>query len=144
MLVQTPIYKYLALVGTLPFIICTLFFISPSSNIGTTAWVEMALHSYGLVIVTFMCGTHWGLYLFTHPQCSINLFIISNLITLVCWFCYLSEHGTIILLSQICAFIVLLAIDRHLQQKEIIHMDYYKTRRNITAIVVLTLSMNLI
>jgi hypothetical protein len=143
-LVQTPIYKYLALAGTLPFILCTFVVNSPSSSMEMLEWSIMALHSYGLIIVTFMCGTHWGLYLVTHQQCQWNLLVISNLITLACWFCYLSEHGTLIIASQICAFLALIFIDAQLHQHKILNTDYFKTRGSMTAIVVLTLSINII
>lgn len=144
MLVQTPIYKYLAFAGTLPFLIPTLIILTPYSDAEWVSWSDLTLHSYGLVIVTFMCGTHWGLYLISYQQCPINLLVISNIITLLCWFAYLSKYVTVILASQLCAFLILFFLDAYLHKQQILHKDYFRTRRNVTAIVVLILSINLV
>jgi len=91
-----------------------------------------------------MCGIHWGLYLTNHQQCPINLLIISNTITLICWFAYLSQHATLILASQLCAFLILVTLDAYLHKRDILHRDYYETRRSVTAVVSLILSINLL
>jgi len=142
--VQIPTYKYLAFAGTLPFIVSTVIILSPLADTEWITWSNLALHSYGLVIVTFMCGIHWGLYLTNHQQCPINLLIISNTITLICWFAYLSQHATLILASQLCAFLILVTLDAYLHKRDILHRDYYETRRSVTAVVSLILSINLL
>lgn len=141
--VQAPIYKYLAYAGTIPFILPTLIIMNSDVHAQWMTGPDLTLHSYGLVIVAFMCGTHWGLYLTQHPQCPINLLVSSNILTLTCWFAYLSQHTALILTSQLCTFLILLVLDTRLYKRRILHKNYYEMRRNVTAIVVFALAINL-
>jgi len=141
--VQAPIYKYLAYAGTIPFILPTLIIMNPDVHAQWMTGPGLTLHSYGLVIVAFMCGTHWGLYLTHHPQCPINLLVSSNILTLTCWFAYLSQHTALILTSQLCTFSILLVLETRLYKRRILHKNYYEMRRNVTAIVVVALAINL-
>lgn len=141
---QTQTYQRLAYAGTVPFIACAAALSFELNTQLDSAWLTHALCSYGLLIVSFMCGVHWGTYLYQHKQCPINLFITSNLITLLCWFCVLTEHFTAMLVSQFIAFASLLLLDYSLSKKQIISADYFKTRSYVSLIVMSMLGLTLI
>ena len=91
-----------------------------------------------------MCGAHWGTYLYKDKQCRVNLFITSNLIALTCWFCVLTEHVMAMLISQLIAFASLLLLDFWLTNKQVITSAYFKTRFNVSTIVMAALMLTLL
>ena len=144
MMIQTQTYQRLAYAGTLPFIACASLIALDLPTAAGIDYLSDALSSYGLLIVSFMSGIHWGTYLYKHEQCPLNLLIISNLITLSCWLCFVSGQTPLILSSQLCAFLVLLYVDFVLQKNQIISKDYFNTRRYVTAIVISMLGLTLL
>ena len=136
---HTTLYRILAYSGSAPFVACAILHIlghSQIPNIGTTLNVALV---YGLLIVSFMSGIHWGVYLSHHEKISLNLFIISNVITLISWFVYLLGGVLFQVLALIAAFLCLLAIDLKLIDDDIIDIDYYNMRVGVTIIVVISL-----
>lgn len=71
--------------GVLPFLLLTLlsFFSLPT----WLSWLQPheALSAYALVILTFMAGTHWGMYLASEQKGCNFLLLSSNVIALGCW-----------------------------------------------------------
>ena len=144
MLDQIQTYQRLAYAGTLPFIGCAVALSLGLNAQLDSAWLIHALCSYGLLIVSFMCGVHWGTYLYKHQHCSVNLFITSNLIILLCWFCVLTEQPLAMLVSQLIAFASLLMLDYSLYKKQIISIAYFKTRSYVSLIVMCMLALAVI
>lgn len=129
----------LAYMGTLPFVagavlislgIEQLFFINDM-----TAMVN----SYGLIIVVFMSGIHWGNYISDNKCNSINLLLTSNVITLISWFAFLFTPAEGALIIYCIAFLTLLYIDSRLLLLKVITHHYYKLRFSITSIVIISL-----
>ena len=56
--------------------------------------INYILSIYSLSIISFICGSHWGIFL-TNNTLKINLFIFSNLLTI------LSFSGILFLLKDI-------------------------------------------
>jgi len=86
-----------------------------------------------------MAGVNWGQYLSAEKKPPLNLFITSNVITLLCWFSFFLLGSVAFFLNAVVLFISLILIDHHLLQFEIIEQNYFKTRINISAIVCLSI-----
>ena len=132
---------YLTFAGTIPFIACAVLITIGIDAIRVLGETEHVLAVYGLVIATFMAGAHWGnhLSLTDDNSWAVKLPIFSNVIALALWlgFLMLSTAGFIWLL--VIAFVILLVIDYGLNQAQIITPDYFKVRKYVTAIVVISL-----
>ena len=67
--------------GAIPFILLTALV---AYNIEFNYFEpEVALKSYALAIGSFVCGSHWGIYLVR--KSPINLLVTSNICTLIFW-----------------------------------------------------------
>lgn len=132
------IAKILTYSGTIPFFICiTLLFYVPIKNIDS---IYLAL-TYGTTIISFLCGIHWGIYLFSSKKFSLNLLIISNIITLINWFLLIFKIIPFTFIVQSICFIILLLIDKKLYNEEILPKWFYQLRLNATLIVLLCLTI---
>jgi hypothetical protein len=119
--------------GTLPFIAGLVWHFMPLA-----AWDErMICALYGAVIVSFLCGLHWAVYLFFADQCPLNLFITSNVIALLAWLSVLVPDVWMSELVQIASFSVLCALDFKL--RSLYPRWFYPLRQNATLIVVFCL-----
>ena len=136
---KTTLYRLLTYAGALPFIASAFLLYSGYTAVPLLGEVDRILTTYALVIVSFMCGVHWGTYLHKREACPINLFITSNVITLTIWFGFLLWSPAIVLLLSMAAFGVLLWIDLHLYRKAIITKHYFQMRRNVTLMVIFSL-----
>ena len=128
--------------GALPFVagaLLSLFSIDIQSWLGT---VKHAVSLYALVIVVFMAGVLWGVMLSAKDNAAFSQanFLISNVITLAPWFVYLMmpDSSTFLVVTAF-AFLWLLVIDKKLFQQRLITQSYYRARKWVSAIVVLSL-----
>ena len=118
--------------GTLPFIGCAIAMKLPSIITN----VNFIASAYGAVIISFLCGIHWGIYLFFSSRCSRNLLISSNFIALVAWSLLIIPFHSLCFLIQVLCFIYLLIIDIKLRDAAVLPEWFYRLRRNATIIVV--------
>jgi len=132
------LHHILAYLGTIPFIAAAIFFAFDLDFISPIT-VENIIKSYILAIVSFMAGVNWGQYLSAAKKPPLNLFITSNIITLLCWFSFFLLGSAAFFLNAVVIFISLILIDHHLLQFELIEQNYFKTRINISAIVCLSI-----
>lgn len=132
-------YKFLTLAGTLPFIACALLPVAGVSEVAFLGSLDAVAASYGLLIASFMAGTHWGQFLTTSAPTPLNLFLTSNALALFVWFAYLSGNTSVAVACQIIAFLALLTIDYRLQSAGLITQGYLRMRLIATLIVVAAL-----
>jgi len=129
------LYKLLTFAGTIPFIACAILQYGNAPQFDFLgSYVEIAL-IYGLVIISFMSGVHWGLYLSHKDRSPFNLFVTSNILTVFIWLFYLLFSSSVFLLSLIIGFLVMLWIDYCLYRADILSHEYIKTRTTVTFIV---------
>ena len=100
--------------------------------------IDYILSIYSLSIISFICGSHWGLFL-TNNTLKINLFFLSNLLTISSFFGILFLKMNYFFLLQILIFIILLLIDFHVYRQNITQLKYIYSRVIITILVVLCL-----
>lgn len=134
---KSSLYTFLTYAGALPFIACAIMPMLGMQQINPLGSVENIISSYGLVILAFMAGVHWGTYLFYDTKCPINLFIASNIVVIIAWLSYFNSSIKITLPIYATAFAFLLYVDYRLRQNNIITAHYFKTRM-IVSLVVLT------
>ena len=83
------IYQYLSYAGALPFVFCALCFIKDIHIFPLLGYVDSILSSYGLVISSFMAGSHWGQHLNLSGKWQIYLPIFSNINAILLWLSFI-------------------------------------------------------
>ena len=135
------LYPLLTYAGALPFVACALmplFGIESLWNLGSYVHIAAA---YGLAIVCFLCGAHWGTYLYNRAAAPDNLFVTSNVIVVACWFAFLMAAQAIALFVLILAFLCLLFLDYRLLRAGLITTFYFRMRTIATVIAVVSLAV---
>lgn len=132
-------YTALALAGTLPFIACAMLPLFGVASVQYLGALDRIAASYGLAIVCFLAGAHWGTYLCGRSADSLNLFVISNVIFLAAWFAYIGGSVRWAIGIQVLAFLTLLFIDLRLKQSAVISAAYLRVRSVATLITVVSL-----
>jgi hypothetical protein len=129
----------LALAGTIPFIAGALLPLLGYDSLPYLGPLDRLIASYGLAIVCFLAGTHWGAYLSGSSTDSLNLFVVSNAIFLAVWFAYVAAGVKLAIGIQIFAFLSLLFIDFRLRTGDAISAAYFRVRTGATLIAVVSL-----
>jgi len=139
MIQETKTYTALALAGTIPFIACALLPLLGYDSIRYLGSLDKVVASYGLAIVCFLAGAHWGTYLSGRSADSLNLFITSNVIFLAVWFAYVGADIKWSIGTQVLAFLTLLFIDLRLKRSDVITNVYFRVRSVATLIATISL-----
>ncbi|OIN84170.1 DUF3429 domain-containing protein [Francisella sp. TX07-6608] len=141
---QKSIDVYLAYSGLIPFLfftICLLFNYKHTLIFGNTI---QALSIYGLIIASFLAGTHWGRQInIESPIVKLFLQISSNINVIAIWFAYLNLNSKYFILLLIIEFLVLLKIDYYIYKLKITSSRYFLyIRLPITSAVVILLAIS--
>ena len=126
------IARLLTYTGITPFLFFGMAVVLQASGLN----YNLALVAYGAVIMSFLCGIHWAVFLFFSQKCSRNLLLHSNAITLVGWLSLLSVMSYLTLVLQILCFLYLLIIDLEIYRNKVIPSWFFHLRLNATLIVV--------
>jgi ATP/ADP translocase len=124
----------LAFAGALPFLAATGLV---ACNWQADRAIPIAM-TYGAVIIAFLSGIHWAVFLFRPAECPQNLFVISNVIALVGWFAIALPSPLCFLVQSAC-FLYLLMIDRSLARADLLPDWFWTLRCWITSIVAVSL-----
>jgi len=141
--------------GALPFVFAALLVFFPGlAGLFSLSAAQVAQFAafYGLAIISFISGSHWGLLLPGTQFPALRLpdglvlkgLLASNAIVVAAWVsvCFLSVTSALII--EVLCFAVLLVSDRALLRAELIAHDYYRLRQRISAIVVGALALILL
>lgn len=139
MIEDTKLYTALALAGTIPFMAGALLPLLGYDSLPLLGPLDQVVASYGLAIVCFLAGAHWGTYLSGRSADALNLFLISNAIFLSVWFAYIGAGLKTAIGIQILALLTLLFIDMRLTAGGIISTMYFRVRIAATMIAVVSL-----
>ena len=123
--------KQLTYSGTLPFLLCALGYYSNCKGMDFQA----AAIAYAMLIIAFLSGIHWAIYLSSAKKCSNNLLISSNAITLIAYATFFIAKPAVSLGLDLLCFWTLLLYDKTLQRVNLLPLWYYQLRRNATFIV---------
>jgi hypothetical protein len=130
----SPFLRILPYAGALPFIGCAVLQLIGITEFPLAGDLKSVASSYGLTIVSFMAGIHWGQYL-EGRRARVNLLITSNAVTLMAWFGFLLLSTLAFSLLLAALFSAVYLIDRQLHPQS----DYLTTRRNVTLLVAASL-----
>ena len=136
-------YAVLAYAGTLPFIACAILpwiGMPVVAGIGSCAYIAAA---YGVAIVSFMAGIHWGTFLYQADSLPVNLLLTSNAITVAVWLAFILTPVAVSIAVIAAALVLLLAVDFRLARVGLLTADYLRTRRNVTLIVLTMLMLTI-
>ena len=100
--------------------------------------INYILSIYSLSIISFICGSHWGLFL-KNNTLKINLFFLSNFFTILSFFGILFLKVNYFFLLQILILITLLLIDFYIYRQNVTQLKYIYSRMIITILVVICL-----
>jgi hypothetical protein len=138
--IATGLTRLLALAGAIPFVACAAALLLGITTVPLLGLVTTIAASYGLLILAFMAGVHWGQQL-SGLRTSLNLFLISNAIALAGWFSYLLLPQRLFFASLAALFAVLLMVDRSVARDGNLTPEYMRTRSLVSAIVVVCLAV---
>ena len=137
---MTKTFYYLIYAGTIPFILCSICFSAGIKSIYLLGLVDKILSAYGLVILSFLSGSHWGQHLYINRRIwGCTLPVLSNIIAVLLCFSFLVLSFKELVAIFIAAFIILLIIDHRLFQMHLISDHYFQTRCFVSAIVIISL-----
>lgn len=126
--------RMLPYAGAAPFVAGSMLTVLQIQRLPFLGATQHILLTYGLLIVSFMAGVQWGQYL-AGARASVNLLVSSNVMALLAWFGFLLLPAFWFSLLLIFLFATLYVIDTQFQSD----VEYLKTRRNVTALVCLSL-----
>ena len=144
MLIMRALYPILTLAGTIPFIACAICIVLDVAMIPWFGNTQQVLCAYGLVIATFMVGSHWGQHLRLEGRWQILLPIFSNLFAIFLWIGFLVMPFKPLLSMFVATFLAILAIDKQLLKNNTISEAYFHIRCLATVIVTLALIISVI
>lgn len=137
---MTKAFYYLIYAGTIPFILCSICFSAGIKSIYLLGSVDKILSAYGLVILSFLSGSHWGQHLYINRRIwGCTLPVLSNIIAVLLCFSFLVLSFKELVAIFVAAFIILLIIDHRLFQMHLISDHYFQTRCFVSAIVIISL-----
>lgn len=123
--------------GSFPFILLSLLSVlNFDSFLGYN--LDYLASLYALVIACFVCGSYWGIFL-NNQKIKINLFILSNILTLILFFGFLILANSQFILLAIFVFIFLLLVDIYIFKTNVTDLNYIRTRFCVTTLVVIAL-----
>ena len=137
---MTKAFYYLIYAGTIPFILCSICFSTDIKSIYLLGSVDKILSAYGLVILSFLSGSHWGQHLYINRRIwGCTLPVLSNIIAVLLCFSFLVLSFKELVAIFVASFIILLIIDHRLFQMYLISDHYFQTRCFVSAIVIISL-----
>ena len=125
--------------GSLPFILLSVLNLLSYEKF-LSIDLDYIFSIYSLSIVCFISGSHWGLFL-SNRNLRINLFFLSNIITLLCFFGILFLKINYFLYLQIINFFILLLVDYYIYKKNIVLKEYLKFRFIISFFVIICIAI---
>jgi Protein of unknown function (DUF3429) len=120
--------KVLTYAGALPFI-------GGLIGLMTGFHDSLIVLAYGAVILSFLCGKHWAVYLLFKEKSPFNLLLRSNFAALVAWLSVVCPLPLLGYVLQGLLFLYLLWIDYRLAARGLWEAWYMRLRRGVTIVV---------
>ena len=133
------LFPYLMYAGAIPFVFCAICLSTHIHQWPLLGPVEKILGMYGLVILSFLAGSHWGQHFQMRCFWHRTLPILSNVIVVLLWLGTLLLSFKMLLAMFVTVFVILLLIDYHLLQHDLISKHYFHTRLFASTIVIVSL-----
>lgn len=137
-------YSSFVLAGAIPFIAAAALILNGVENVGPLRSVTESLVAYGLAIVSFVAGTHWGIFLQFKASAPSNLFVSSNAAVLVPWLTFVVASIDTTLIALFLTFVFLVLIESRLYKSNLVTRPYFHMRVAATIIVGVSLLLVLV
>lgn len=134
-----PIYPYLTLAGTLPFVIPAILLLLGHTQLPIVGNLSQVMSIYGIVIACFMAGSYWGLHLNREDGWALYLPALSNGVALLVFFAFVLMPSVAFGYVLIAAFVLMLLLDVELKMRGMISRNYLLWRMIATVLVVASL-----
>lgn len=134
-----PIYPYLTVAGTLPFVIPAILLLMGMTTLPVLGGLTQLMSLYGLIIASFMAGSQWGLHINREDGWAIYLPLFSNVVALLVFFAFVITPTVIFAYLLLAAFVLMLLLDVELKVQGLINRNYLIWRVVATLLVVLSL-----
>ena len=135
-------YLWLSYAGVLPLACCVSLSYFNFHSITFLGSISHIFYSYALLIISFMSGALWGHYTNKKNNIGVLAAIVSNIITIVSWVCFLIFPHYILGYIFSASFIVLFCMDCYLFNIGQLSGKYLFHRLIITIIVVFFIILN--
>jgi hypothetical protein len=135
-------YLWFLYVGVLPFAFCLSLSYFNFHSITFLGSINHIFYSYALLISCFMSGALWGHYSNKKNNLSVLSAIVSNIIIIVSWICFLIFPNYILGYIFSASFIVLFCMDFYLCKIGQLSGKYLFHRLIVTIIVVFFIILN--
>lgn len=99
---QITLAKLLTYCGTLPLVMSLLPEYLHLSGLNTA----FVANTYSAIIISFLCGIHWAVYLLFDKKCPNNMLITSNAVTLLAWSSLLITNNFLAIVLQVFCFFI--------------------------------------
>jgi hypothetical protein len=138
--------RVLTYLGVLPFLFAVFISISPHMNLPDFLGGEIAyagfkakalLHSYAVVILSFLAGIQWGVCL--HDNKQTKLILISNVLAIMAWLSLMAFASKFALSILLFGFIIALIADSKAYKNQLIPKWFWHLRMKVSVIVCLAL-----
>lgn len=133
---QQALARLLTYLGAVPMLgACAL----AGFGIVPTALASHILITYAAIIIAFLAGIHWGVYLFFAGACPRNLLLTSNITALLAWAVLLMPQLSLALVLQLLCVAYLLLLDVKLHRASILPAWFFHLRRTASWLVIASL-----
>ena len=126
--------------GAIPFVAGALLLVSGITDLPLLGSVQALVLTYGLAILSFMAGVHWGQYL-SGVRSQLNLLVSSNVLTVAAWLGYAIFPSVVFAIALAVLFGLLLVVDFKLAAEGALTPYYMRTRALVTALVAASLAV---
>ena len=134
------LFPYLTYAGAIPFVICAVCLALGIHQLPMLGSVKTIVSVYGLIIASFLAGSHWGQHLhISQSPWGHYLPLFSNMIAVLLWVGFLLLNFQGLMGAFVVAFAALLVIDHRLFQQGWIAHHYFQTRCYVSVIVTISL-----
>ena len=126
--------------GALPFVFFTALAALGYNDVNSIYFLK----TYSVVIIAFLSGIHWAMYLLKPEKCPRNMLVTSNFAALLAWFSLLIPSSRTAFVLQEFTFLYLLILDYKLNLNGALEDWIYDVRRNATFTVCICLCIMMV
>ena len=133
-------FIYLSYAGLIPFVLLTILLFIDINPLSSLVSVQNVLSVYGILIASFVAGSHWGISLSLPEDLHLTFIVIlTNIIAILLWLGFLFLSFRMLLLMLISIFIIELISDYIIYSKHATDKIYMKSRFYVSSILIITL-----
>ena len=135
------IHSVLAVLGVLPFIGCLIMLLYPVSSPLFSGKIAETMSLYGLLIVSFIAGSHWGITLVGSQDKRVEIALSTNVVVVLLWLLYGRLSTPVMLCLEALMLAILLVQERLAWEMQVWPAGYATIRYWVTISVMVLLCL---